>query len=816
MANTDLQGSSLKDFLLTKDVKDKRDTAYGKVVAKDIASLVFGTSGYFFNRNVRFAKNRRWGSGRIDVRAMFQDRLEMEGKTNYANLSWKCLFLVSTIISRLVGRWMTRNEKISVTATDTLSITQKNEQYEEIQFELENRKALQELEQAAGVPLTPQDQFRPQDKEELDLWREEIQMLPEEILYETNINDALDANGWSDVLKEKALRDAAEVGLVATETWMDEEGVIHVDYVLPENTFYSYSNYPDFRDTTCRGIIKSLKISEIRKKYGLEFGGKLTEEEIFKIACQCKEYQTYDKITWTEDWAFGLLRPYDEWNYDALVFEIKTLDSDGYTITKTKTNKSTLVKRGKPEKLDDNQEYIEDNKLNIYRGVYLQGIDILLEWGLKKNMIRPQDPKESGNCEFSFSFYMYQAYKMTNVAVPEKIEEPVEQMILTRLKMEQLVAKMKPAGAAINVDAMQELDLGLSKTTKPWDAKKIWEQTGDLFYRGRDAEGNPIPVPVTELANAGFIGQMQALIALYQFHYGVLKEELGEDPNLMAQAATPRVSVGNIQTARQEGDLATGYMADAVVRVLEDTAKKMSCLMYKSVRYGSKAYRDVMNEENVKDRIFGTKIQLLPNQYEVEQLQALLNQAIASTPDLVMYMDVFKIMRLAKENIKLAEAMFQQCQKRMIREKAEQATKNAQENAQIQMQSAQSKAEGDMKLKELEGQIKMEASTIDEQAKSKNTALAGIMKLLEVEQTTGMPMRPDIRTFSQVVLETVGLAALIENAETRQAIAQKMQQQAMAAQQQQMQEPGVGQQEQAPPEEMAQMQQQPVQPEMAA
>ena len=108
-------------------------------------------------------------------------------------------------------------------------------------------------------------------------------------------------------------------------------------------------------------------------------------------------------------------------------------------------------------------------------------------------------------------------------------------MILLRLKMEQLIAKMTPAGAAINVDAMQELELGLSKTTTPIEAQKIWQQTGMLYYRGRDAEGNPIPVPITELANSGFASQMQALMAQYQFNMNVLKDELGEDPNLMSQ-----------------------------------------------------------------------------------------------------------------------------------------------------------------------------------------------------------------------------------------------------------------------------------------
>ena len=68
----------------------------------------------------------------------------------------------------------------------------------------------------------------------------------------------------------------------------------------------------------------------------------------------------------------------------------------------------------------------------------------MLEWGLKKNMIRPQDPKEIGNAEFSYSFYMPQNYDMTTLAIPEKIQEPVDQMIAVCLRMQQLIAKMRP------------------------------------------------------------------------------------------------------------------------------------------------------------------------------------------------------------------------------------------------------------------------------------------------------------------------------------------------------------------------------------
>ena len=342
---------------------------------------------------------------------------------------------------------------------------------------------------------------------------------------------------------------------------MDEEGIINVKWVKPENTIYSYSEYPDFRGTSWRGEMISIKISELRKKYGKQFGGKLTEEQIFEIAQTSKEYQNGDKIRWLTEWNVSFIRPYDEWNVDAMEFYVKTLEKNSFIVTETKKNKSTILKKNASEiSLNDNQSLVEDESWVLYKGVYARTANVLLEWGLSVNMIRPQDPTESGEVEFPYSFYMYQNQDMRNLAIPEKIEEPVEQMIVARLKIQQLVAKMKPTGAAINVDALQELDLGLADPTTPWEAKKIYDQTGELYFRGRDAEGNPIPVPVTELANAGFINQLQGLIQLYQFHYQVLKDELGEDPNLIQRATTPRVAAGNVEVAQQQANDATNYM----------------------------------------------------------------------------------------------------------------------------------------------------------------------------------------------------------------------------------------------------------------
>ena len=796
-------GQALKSFQLTTDVKSKSDLEYGRKVAQNIYATIYGNQTYFWIRNNRFRKNRQIANGKIDM-SVFLDRLEMNGKANYVNINWKSIIIGNTIIGRLVSSWMSRNEKIQVTAVDPTSVSKKKEVADDAEFIFQNKEILAHIQQESGVQIIPQDQFIAEDKDDLDIWRSEFNKLPEEILYSLGVNNVFEANGWNDVLKERILHDSAEVGLVCTYTWMDDEGEIHVEWIRPENAIYSYSDYPDFRDTAYRGHISSMKISEVRARYGKENGGILTEEQIFQLAQFSKEYQLTDKIKWMQDWNIAYLRPYDEWNIDLMNFEIRTLDSEGYTITKTKKNGSTIIRKGKPERLDENQEYLEEKKWNIYKGVYNPVTKTMLEWGIKKNMVRPQDPKEIGNAEFSYSFYMYQNYDQRNVAVPEKIEEPIEQMILARLKIQQIVAKMVPAGASIDVDALQELDLGLGDSVKPLDIQKIWEQTGKLYYRGRDAEGNRIPVPITELANTGFAPQLNALIQLYNFHYQVLTQELGVDPNLMQQASQPRVAASNVETSRILANDATEYMYDAYMYVMEDTAKKVACLLNASVSYGSKKYRELLKEDQVKGRNFTTKLKMLPTELEIANLQNMMNQAMISNPNLVLYVDPFKVMRIAKENVELAEVYFRYGQKKYIKTEQENAQNNSQQNAQIQQASLQAKAQGDSAL--------LDKQT---QAKQREIMLQGIFDLAKAN----IPLPAELQPLAQELFQNIGMPLTIDN-QQEQMMIQQMQQQQMQAQQQQMQQmQQQGQQEQEGPEtqegqqEQDQMQQQELQPQ---
>lgn len=768
-------GNPLKEFQLTGDVKSKSDKEYCKQLGNYIwGQVTDANTGYYFLRNTRIRSNRLMRAGRMDM-TRFMDLLGMDGKTNYVNINWESIQICGTIINKLIGRWMQRDEKIEATAIDPKSIREKQDAVDEAEFQMEYKPQLDALQQASGIPMTRPDQFVPQDRDELELWTRDMNRLPEEITFELGCNNVFDKNGWQDTLKRMLLDDLATTGYCGTETYAGRDGVIIVEKVEPENMFYSYSIYSDFRDTSYRGRVKSMKIRDIRYKYP-----DMDEKELFDLAQKSKQFNAVDKLRWNGDWSYAYNRPYDDWNVDVICFELKTTDVDTYQIKTTKNN-STIIDKN-PKKIQEGTEGVAKPKINIYRGVYTcgyTGTGYVLEWGLKKNMIRPQDPKEMGDAEFSYSFYMYTPFEMRNKAIPERIKEPVEQMILSRLKIQQLVAKMRPAGMATDIDALQALDLGLGSSVTPIQMQAIYDQTGNYYYRSKDEEGNPIPHPFTELANAGSVQQLQELVNLYNFHLGVIKDEIGEDPNLIDKAIQPRVTSGNVEAAQMQSQFATDYIYDAYLAVMEDTAGKVCCLLSDSIQYGGKEYRDLMGEEQIKDRYFSMKIKMKSSDAEVAMIDAMINNAMTANPTLLLYCDPFKIKRIAKENVKLAELYFYQCQKRAMKGEMEKSAQLQEQNGQIQIQSAQAKSRADAQLKQMESQMEIAKQTAVNIGQQKTTLLSGIMDMYK----TGVPLPAGIAAFEQQILESLIVPLIVQNDQMKQNV-QAMQEEEMQEQQQ--------------------------------
>jgi hypothetical protein len=259
---------------------------------------------------------------------------------------------------------------------------------------------VRQIEEQTGVKLMAEGKFTPEDYEELELYFGLEYQLPEEILFEKGIDYVNYMNGF-DVIKRKIIEDLIETGVAATKVSVAQTGKINIRRVIPENLIYSFSEYDDFRDVSFVGEIVSMKIIDVRNNYP-----NLDEAQMFNIARKSKQFN--QNIKWDERYRFSIDRPYDDWTVDVIDFEIKSIDT---MIYQSKINKfgNLIVERKErePQRLGDNKEVIKKDMYVIYRGVYVMGTEIMLEWGILKNMIKPNTAKEMSDVHFSYSLYMY-------------------------------------------------------------------------------------------------------------------------------------------------------------------------------------------------------------------------------------------------------------------------------------------------------------------------------------------------------------------------------------------------------------------------
>lgn len=162
---------------------------------------------------------------------------------------------------------------------------------------------------------------------------------------------------------------------------------------------------------------------------------------------------------------------------------------------------------------------------------------------------------------------------------------------------------------------------------------------------------------------------------------------------------------------------------------------------------------------------------MLPNQEQLAQFQAYMNQMIASSPDLFMYCDPWKLERIAKEDLKLAEKMFLLSQRKAVQAKAQQAAQNTQLTAQTQIESAQAKTKGEMDLENAKADNQMKIKQLQWQQEKE---LATINMFAAI-YSKGLPLPPELQAVEKEMISNVMIPVFGQNIGNKIALAQGLQ-----------------------------------------
>ena len=754
----------------------KKKKEYGLQLSRGIFNGADRNSDGFYGKRYRqWRANREFSYGTNNTKE-FMDLMKIEGNQSFINLDWTPVKIAPKFVEIMLGKFMSRKEKPIVKAVDDMSINVKEMEKQEAKFRMENKEQLQAIDKEMGVEVESK-KFIPEDEDELALYFDLEYRLPEEILFQEKIQKVLIDNDIQ-VLKRQILRDIIDCNFASTKLYYDANHNIRIKRCKPENMIYNVFESPNGKDITYLGEVEPWKISHIRRKFNLD------EETLFKLAQKSsREYKRSENLYWKDSYKYTELRPYDDYSVLVFDYEVKTTDVEYSVKTENKYGNTLVVpKMGKPVAPDGQQmngEVIETKKHNIYHGIWVVDTDIMLKWEVSENQIKPY--QNGVDAYFSRTVICPNA---TGSLIPSAIEKaigPIRSMILIRLKMQQLIATMRPDGFMIDIGGLRDVDLGLGNSLDPLKLMKVYDQTGRVYWDSTGDDGERKSPPITPLASNTNVAQLNILVQQYNFELERLREEMGISEYQDGSSIPVKTGLGVMQNQVQGASNATEYIYDAYTTLMEDTCKKVSMMLWDLVIFKAKKFKEFEGYDvSLLDMSFDVNVDMMADDRAKAELHQLMNTALESGA--LTYEQAFKIKNI--DDVKLAELYLSRSVKRAKKEAQEAAQRNSEMNAKIMQSSKQQQLQQEAQLEQLKTQGKI-ATNESKEGGDKDLALIQFASsIYSAAFNSGKDIPEELKGMIDSILGTAVQERLKKAQQKEQAEQQAQQQAQMQAQQQ--------------------------------
>ena len=717
----------------------KKTEAYGLSVGQAILGEWFsrtnGNSRYYEFKS-EIVRRRLYARGEQDV-AKYKSEMASNGDLSYLNMNWTPIPVIPKFVDIVANGMYGREFYVKTSAIDPTSSKEKEQDMKIIKTDMLSRDM---LEEAASMGINafsvPPDKL-PTSQEELNVYME-LEYKPRiEIATELAISSVLNDNDYKDMIKKRLDQDAIQIGMAVVKHEFDPHRGISLDYVDPENFVWSYTEDPYFTDCVYFGEVKRVNVSEVHRMYP-----NLTKEQLEKVSSSGNNWLRYNNIQ--DNSSNGLYETFPDTKATLLYYNYKTTRTNVYKKKSLNNNGERVIKKDEsfnPPLANDFEKLSWVDEV-WYEGVLVAGTDILLKWDIAKNMIRPKR-----NSNVVFPNYIVVAPKLYK----GKIESLVSRMIpfadliqLVHLKLQQVLSKMIPDGVFIDIDGLNEIDLGNGQTYNATEALNMYLQTGSVIGRSVTAEGefNHGKIPIQELTSNGANNKIQSLIQSYNQYLQMIRDVTGlneardgSSPDRYALVGIQKMAAYNSNTATRHildaGSYMTKKLSEAIMLRLSDAIEYSYTKEDLERRLGTENL-NILNEiKSIPLRDFAVYIELSPDDEEKERLEMNMQQEM--TAGTLWIEDVIDIRGIS--NIKLANQVLKLKKKKrleaMQQEKQREIEMQTQSNVDSANAASQSKAE--MSKIETDAKIIINNNFIDNEIRKMHEEAEKKKELMAIE-----------------------------------------------------------------------------------
>ncbi len=720
--------------------EDKISPEYGIKIAEFISrewfngGMIANGCG-FMNRRKWIEEQRLYARGEQDTQSYKNIVARQTEDLKYLNLDWRiiniCEKFVNIVSNGISDEWY----KIDIRATDKFTMLGKQKKIMQHRKNMKALPMLQKAKEMLGVDAMPQG-YVPEDEDDLT-FHTMIKDRPKiEIAEEKLIKVVKSYNDWRNI-KEQTDKDAVQCGLQAAQVYTDPQNGVSIRYVDIENAIHSYVTKNDFSDCFYYGFVDTITISDIKR----ESRGEFTDMQLRDIA---KKYAGSNQ-------GLGASIDYSKCNFDEII------DSKVHVLRFAwKTNKTLAYKKyaknDKTYKLSKRKEDFAFNGdvpsskkiVNTYdtwlEGNFIVGSQYIYGYKECENIVEDEMNKVLP----PFIFRATNIYKNKLHSFLSNIKALCDQMQYAHLKIQHLLAELKPDLINIDIDALADLGTSVKGAEKQatWkEALSILNVKGaviskriDLGEMGIKEGQGAKPMPMSQGS------ALSTLLNVWAHYYNLVREVTGINPardgslpadalvgiNRMAQLASNTVTK-NIVTAANDFDLKVSATISSRIKSIftfKEEGKHLIELYTKAVGNDMLDSLEIMKDRHLND--FGYTISSYPSIEEINQFRE--DLSIALKENSIDLEDKIEAQEIAKDSMKEANEYLKFARKRRMKKQLAEKQALMQSQTESNIQSAQ--AASDAKTKEYVSKASID---VDKEAKMSQIRLAEKQAMIQIE-----------------------------------------------------------------------------------
>ena len=718
--------NSFPDPLASTETKNSKEygLSYAKAIEAQWGRMASSTS-LFGRRNKVFDRSRDYANGtqNTDIyKKLLRSLNPNDGDGSLMNLDYTPVPVLPKFVRVVVNKILSRSPYPNLEAVDPLSSSDKNRKKRKIEIQIQQKEQLSKLKENTGVVFDIDPDQLPDTEEESEIFLGTNVKTDAEIAAQIGTNLTLTWNNFVDNTFRRCVNDLVALGMAVVKRSNDPNEGIKTEYVDPLRFIHSYTEDPNFEDLVYAGHVKSISIQELKRIAGHEF----EEDDFKKIAESAKKSNGNDpNRLHSSSYNNSLMRQeygYDEYMVDILDFEFISVDCIYFEEKENRFGNTNFFMKGYDYQPKQGSVYQRTpHKMEVatvYSGCYVMGTDKVFNYGMSNNI--PKNVHDLSKCTLSYSAISTNIKDMMPKSMVDSCTGFADMLQLTHLKIQQAIAKAKPDGLIIDIEGLENVQLGAGGELQPLDLHDIYEQTGVFYYRSKNPEGGFQNPPVREIGNS--IRNINELIGLYNHYLRMIRDVTGI--NEMMDASTPKgdTLVGVQQQAIAAGNNAIYDITNSSMilfkKVCSDIVKCLQILPKDSVIYN--AYANAVGKENMSvlasfDNLpmYNFGVHVVKEMEDKDRAYLEQNIQVSIQQGELDIEDAIAIRQL--KDVNQAERLLVIRRKKRIAQKQKIAMQNSQQQAQIQQASAQATSQAKMQEMQMEAQIKAQEMQLQAQ-----------------------------------------------------------------------------------------------------